>query len=587
MKNRPSSAVHAVINGYVTIAEPDGSASERLPMTSVMTAFPINEFPSAVITIPVGKPATTDAKDQAVTARDLAEKLLHFKKIEAFIQMTGEFAPGSDWPNESFKVFSGYVTGTTLARNTNTLSVVVHATHWLMDLDASSVMSDQVVASAPIAIKLPAIDTNWSSSASDPNDPDFANLSIDLWLKALKPKFIKLCDGGTVMTVAKCGVSVAQGLPELTNDTAKQRLESAAEGAFDIESVVDVPSLKFIEDLGVAIRGQVSMVATATLYNASLKHSSVWDKLREFAGLFQFAIIPTVDSAVCAPLTPSLAADEPPRHVTITADEYFTFKPGAAAYRLWRGVAIVTNHLQNFNSHDSSQVNVHDLIRNLGTTGCYIADSDTTLPAEYRERVKHGTVRYIKAPAWAHDITMAGALGAIRSTPVKNPKVNHAMMDTEKDEPQHSAGASEEFDYEQQGRLGDLYAKWYYWNQHFQSRTGELIGKLRFDIAPGSIVRIEDLDGKLYDDPAEYSYLYALVTSVRCIVDASGAKAQTAFTLSHIRRDSERAYGVDQHPFYADRWVGTVLQNVDISSGRGSNAAHRTFVPKPGSHELE
>lgn len=600
-----ANAVYSSFSGYIQVSDPDQLAeggTKRLPISGITTLFPLNEFPTATIAIPVGRAATTPDETATLKAKAITEELKHFKKIECFVKITGEFAPGKEWPDKFIRVFNGYVTGTSLSRSTQALTVVVHATHWLMDMDASSPLSDDLVVGAPVAIKLPARSFNLGSSSADAEDDNLKKMPEDLWLTGLKPAFVGLATKGTLMTRVSCAPDeFKSGQTKLVNDIALRRIQGAGEteGVFDLADKVDVPSLTFEEDMTNVMRGHISLVASGLLYNGSLGTSSFWDKLMEFANMFQFVVVPTIDSAVCAPLMPAMAGDDPPRHVTIKAREYFKFSPSQAVYRTWRGVLVIGHYMQNFDSAapgGEQRLNTDPL----QDVGCYLAEADTDLPADYRNRVKLGTVRYVQAPPYLYDKTMLAVMTLRRTLPITNPDVNHGMADpgdtaSEVDEPKHEPDGSsdDKFDLDQLSRLGDLYAKWYYWTKHFMSRTGEIVGKLRFDISPGSVVRIEDLDGKLYEDPADFSYMYAHVTSVRTVIDVSNTKAMTAFTLSHIRRDSEKKYGTSKHPMYKagdsgkKRWVGTVLQNIAMKdSGSGLNAQDTTFVPEVGKHEV-
>ena len=247
-------------------------------------------------------------------------------------------------------------------------------------------------------------------------------------------------------------------------------------------------------------------------------------------------------------------------------------------FRMWRGVSIAGHYTSSFASLDPHIVPDYAF---LTSSGCYLADTDEELNADVKRRAGNGMLQFIEAPDWVMDRSIEAALRMWTTTQDMNntqndveegPQAEVPGEEPVKEEPLRADGKVK--------TLGDAYAKWWYWMHQFLPRTGELHGKLRFDIAPGTIVRIEDLDGKLYQDSAgeSVSYLYAMVTSVRFQIDAVNAKASTSMTLSHIRRDSEKQYGTTQHPLYKDRWVGTVLQALRMDG--------EVFVPRPGLHEV-
>lgn len=566
MATEEATAVYSKITGYVRLRDAD-SSSDTYPLSSITASFLLNSIPWAQIVIPVGKSTESDDSDAVLRARELAETFKQFKEIEAWLAIDGSFAPDTEWPSDYFRVFSGYVTGTSIVRSTNTIAIAIQATHWLIDLDASSALSDDIVSGSPVAIVLPGTTNQTAALKVDPADPFLLQMADDMWTGSIKRKFIDICERGNVLTYLQCG----QKSVDSTNDLAKRRLEENDDGgAFDRGEKIDVPQLALDGTVTAAISASLAQATTNRLFNGSLGMSSLWDKLLELAQLFQFSIVPNVDSACCAPVSPCLAGDT--YHTTIRADEYWDFKPSEATFRQWRGVSVAGNYTTSYGAIDP---NADTPYSTLLASGCYMADSDEDLPETIRESAKKGTLQFISAPEWVEDKTVEGAF--LLRPSLDN--INNTMADVDDETNDDEAAESEETtkDNEETKTLGDLYAKWWYWAHQFLSRTGELTGKLRFDIAPGSIVRIEDVDGKLYAEDAEVSYLYAMVTSVRFNVDATNAHASTSFTFSHVRRHSERDYGTTKHPLYSEPWLGTVLQNLSIEGNR--------FVASVGNHE--
>ncbi len=595
-KPTETTTIYSKIAGRVKLIPDSGSSGgeQTLPLSAFQASFVVNMIPTAHIVIPVGKSVNLEKEEEVIRARELSEQLKQFQKIEVYLTIEGEFAPGADWPAEEIKVFNGYVTGTSTTRSTGVISVLVMATHWLMDLDASSALSDEITSGSPLSFRLPPTGASLGSTITDPSDPSLVKFSSDLWVSSLKEKFKILCKAGSIIRGMVCKPSTDTRLiaqTQLTNDIALPRLEDKANGRFDDTSKIDVPKIALVPQLGLTIKGTISQSVNGKIFNGSTGHSTLWEKLEEIARLFEVTIIPTVDSATVVPMSPCLVGDDVPRQVTIKANEYYSLKPSEPTFRVWRGVSIIGQDDFQLGSVDTDDSQAK--LATFGSSGCYIADEDADLPQDYRDRAVHGTLQFMNAPDWVQDSSMKAALAMPATLPktAVNGSPNHTMEDIEATAnfvgPPAPAGADPTNpnvrDDDAAKSLGDLYAKWYYWTHQFLARTGNISGKLRFDIAPGSIVRIEDLDGKLYEDPAEFGYLYALVTSVQVTVDAVHAQASTAFTISHIRRESEKKHGTERHPLYQERWVGTVLQNVPINV---SNPSSGVFVPRPTVHEL-
>lgn len=113
------------------------------------------------------------------------------------------------------------------------------------------------------------------------------------------------------------------------------------------------------------------------------------------------------------------------------------------------------------------------------------------------------------------------------------------------------------------------FAKHWYKTEVLSQRYGELSGKLRFDIAPGSTVKIEmpvqgrSSGGPLAPDPD--GNMIGYVTEVTYSINAERAVAGTSFKLSFLRTEDEDDEGLftdAQPPLYkaSGAWGGGNLK---------------------------
>ena len=72
-----------------------------------------------------------------------------------------------------------------------------------------------------------------------------------------------------------------------------------------------------------------------------------------------------------------------------------------------------------------------------------------------------------------------------------------------------------------------------------QLRYGELSGILRFDIAPGSILKIDTPTAENRLTGIGKNFVVATVTSVSFVIDSERGIAGTSFGLGHIRQPNE------------------------------------------------
>jgi hypothetical protein len=129
------------------------------------------------------------------------------------------------------------------------------------------------------------------------------------------------------------------------------------------------------------------------------------------------------------------------------------------------------------------------------------------------------------------------------------------------DDPRYSPGRPTTefwFDY----KVGSQIAKWTLGYLLFAHRVMAITGRLRFDIAPGSLVRVDMKDDLYTVKPKEYS-MYGWVSEVRIVIGARGraTSAHTMMTLGHVYNGDERAIftGDTVHPLFDKPWAGTEL----------------------------
>ena len=110
-------------------------------------------------------------------------------------------------------------------------------------------------------------------------------------------------------------------------------------------------------------------------------------------------------------------------------------------------------------------------------------------------------------------------------------------------------------------QVTERFAHHWYKMELLGQRYGELSGKLRFDIAPGSVVRIALPTTEIESD----GHMIAAVTSVSYVINAERAAAGTSFTLSYIRtedEDKDEQISHDYAPLFKEctKWHGGPLR---------------------------
>jgi len=159
---------------------------------------------------------------------------------------------------------------------------------------------------------------------------------------------------------------------------------------------------------------------------------------------------------------------------------------------------------------------------------------------------KMGVTLYIPAPRWLAGVSFAGgpeASGLQQNTPVPTSTTPTATGPAAAPAPDPNIN-----------QLYQAFAHSHYVASTLRGRTGPLSGKLRFDIAPGSIVQVHR-DPELFlagVDQLAQDY-YACVSRVTIAINAEARMASTSFALSHMRTAAENdddRYSVTAHPLF-------------------------------------
>ena len=129
----------------------------------------------------------------------------------------------------------------------------------------------------------------------------------------------------------------------------------------------------------------------------------------------------------------------------------------------------------------------------------------------------------------------------------------------------------------------DAYAQVLYIHEILKGRQGTITGPVRFDIAPGSQLKVEVTEDKfvknilhtvpdpdtgfLICDDKYYTFFYCAVLRVSTTIDCQNQKASTSFYVGHVRSEAENvdpATSIFEHPLWqACQWGGCVLVQDD------------------------
>lgn len=530
--------------GTMVLRLEDGSVFEVVQYTA---SFAINEIPRATCLVAIGRDARNTREDGRAGANRFGNRLQQMLKATITFHPRGEWRPnGEEWPNDSRVIFDGYYAGMGYRKVQDKVQAVVHLVHWLIDLTFSSVLSKQQHPSNPGSLVQPAVFTALAGAGDQPVfmghlagfDAIRPGVTEDLWAAVKK---------------ALCGLAadddkfeVACGDPLGTGDTTKNsraldalaRIEGPSELCNkDYKYAVPTP----LDDCGVPLVSEACAMAISRQLLTGIHHATFWDAMiTQVFPMFQLALVPLVERALVVAWTPAFcrAYDK-----EITPDDYDFFDLNGALMAPLQGVGVWSGYGSS-TGWERAEIGDGSYKDSLCLGGHYAVDS---------VKASDGTWLVVEAPAWLEAIPgagmLAGSSSGIRLAVASNTQTTPGEPGASAPDPTPGEVISET------RKLFNRYAHSVFVANMLHGRSGALDGKLRFDIAPGSIVRIEPKPELFLESGLDElaTPFFAHVTRVTVNINSEAAKAGTSFQLSHMRTEAENSTeraAVRGHPLF-------------------------------------
>lgn len=519
--------------------------------------FPLNDVPKASLTVALGRRVDTN---RAAEIHRVLNRLRVKRRVRVYCraETIGVFgALGvSLWPRGRFLVFDGYTTGAGYQRAADSAGYTLECEHWLADLGYASAVSAASSPANPADMTFNALTAGAAETAGGPartggytgltKAEEFVSagtVASDLWGDALRPFFAALAAEETLAgTAAAAAIGLDLGPVPPGNAAALaalDRFEPKAPRRFGVPLRFDPAA--YGGDLAVVAAQIANALGAETL--EALSGTTVWDKLVQYAGAFLFAVVPLVDRCLVVPFMPGLRQP----YKTVTAAEYGFVRLAGDMPRVLRGVGIYGG--KGFEGGGE-------------LAGDDAVDYDRYSVGGYFQGASTGQVLFKQAPMWmalpdlsAEVDRAAGGDGLPRGDAL-NPGAGRPPVGPR---PKDKAEAN--------ARLMNKYAEALYVYEVLKLRAGDLSGRLRFDIAPGSVLRIEGCGEKFLGVDDQFGEpLYATVLQTDFFLDAESQKAGTSFHLAHYRNELENTtpgFSAARHPLWAEPWAGAPLVAFD------------------------
>ncbi len=578
--------------------------------------FELNAIPTANVSVAVGRRAddTTIVSDIHYYVEDLK---LQLPATVWCLAKNPSAATGVEpvWPSSEFKIFEGYVTGTGFTRSNQGAGFTLSLTHWLSALNFSSALSKTSHPLNPSQYFFTASYTpNLAGSSGvflNGNTPlttgpelgaHFFNTNVvttDFWgglgttdgsgnpyLTGLKHwlTFLSQQDRFNATQIAN---SLGVGLSEALNQQAVinkeacralRRFEPSARMPTSSETgyVLGVPlALPTNANLNFFVAKGISEHIGKTGLNGA-ENATLWDKLAgQFHSDYMYSVVPLVDKALVVPFVPGLssgAANTLVHRILYTSD-YDAVDLQTQMPRPLRAVGVIMGQkfeaggfLANAAGHayDTFGGYFDKWAESGNVTG---GGGTTTTDTRYKE----GLVMFKAAPMWMTSMVPAGYY-SYNSSGVGTASIQTSTATA-------AGSATQGFTPNQIFALAkpiwNQYARSLYVHEILKNRQGIINGPVRFDIAPGSQLKVEVAEDKfvrsvIFDiDPEDpclalfFTWMWCAVLRVSTVIDCQNMRAYTSLYVAHTRSYTENldsGTSVPYHPIWqTNSWAGCSL----------------------------
>ena len=525
----------------------------EIPVSQFNMSYGLNAIPTATALVSLGRNARTG---DVSTIYEKVEAIKQMAEARVFIKgELGDWSPrGVDGVKESFPavtdatIFMGYVAGMSYRRSAGRVHLVLNLVHQLVDLSLSSGGSKDVVPGSPNDLMLTVIPegAGASGTAADkfikelPNDLmiDFSNGVLKTLMNVALENQIQSHTAGFW-----CGNTPSTNPmnPIESNGRAAAVISGMGkwQGICNLAKGTDVD--KYVKPYPLKVHSTGFEKAATHIGNrvsASLASTSMWGML--IGGLlseFGCGIIPWATGAIIAPIL-DMASDA---QIIIKAGEYVDFDLTTQSQRPLYGVGVLANY-QMGTTNKAEDVK-------LCAGASYVAKSLAGTP------LNDGMWLFVNAPGWMDDWVNFDP-EATTGDPDINKTLNRPSHDaTGVNKPAINRKPDEEV--APWNNVMEQYAKMIYASNALRGREGYIVGKLRFDIAPGTTVMLQAKgDAQLSEGIDNLATdVYGFVAKVHVAMNAEQASATTSFELTNLRtaKENELASGrfsMLEHPFF-------------------------------------
>jgi hypothetical protein len=510
-------------------------------IVSISATFALNTIPTATLVLATGYNAATL---KPATIHTIKDQLRPRDKVTVYVRViAGAAGDAAKVKPGKYKIFDGYLAGIGYQRSHNHANYVLHLIHWLDDLNNSTAVCGDWLPGAPADYARAALVTAAGRTSALGPAPSISrdlasarNLREDLWEKTIKP----IC-----YEVAGFAGDLSQKIvrAKTHNEAARKALDRMPGNGGPDGKVNYYKPLKFRAPNSGAFNIDNSLANYfRAVFADSTSQNSFWAKIiTSMAAEFMFAISPAVDWALPIPFCAGVR-----------------WKPGAPV------IEASDYSYANFTTNMAQMIEAVHIVYTVGSyanvkfeNGQRTQDPPNSYFYPYASWPKiaesaatpyDGLKLFKTPPGWLSHAAAAG-LSAWSSVQGAGQTATPAAASNKRAAKVTPTPAA----YKAATNITSDFAKHWYLTEVLQQRVGELSGPVRFDIAPGSIVKIIAPDSDRITATAN-EHVIASVISVSYVINSERATAGTSFTIAHTKTpaeaDTKSNYSTGKPPLY-------------------------------------
>lgn len=511
------------------------------PISSFSLTYALNSIPEAVLELPIGRVAGGAQFNAVSSAMAFLLTLGPFAPVKVFATFTaspgGRASPTTPgFPDgKEFLVFDGFVKTPGSANTFNSASIRLVCMGKSAALVGSTQMINGAVSVFPPngaseAVSFFGGDQGTVQATLQNAIQERLGGSTDLWNGVLQPMM--------EVSLEEVDAWNQASDPEAAQDSGNNNFAQQALDRINVFNALPEAGIVIASNAATPIANQPILATVLECFYDAWSgdlSGNLWQVLMTLSAVFGFKYVTAIEEDALLPVTYGLGGEP---WVTIDPSEYNSISvveqgdPSFFSYVTKVGIFSTAFQSSPWQGETAS----------IPLIGLASLDGENDLGGS-------GQLVLIPAPTWLLPPAVSGSTTLLPGGAV--PDASNPT-DVQAPPPPPEIAFLDE-------ALGDEYASACLQDMLFKHRRLQLSGRVRFDVAPGSLIKIVTVGDRFTGKDA---VLFGHVAGATIEVSMAGDSgyARTSFAVTNVRTEEEhKTLTVDKHPLFDEAWVGGKL----------------------------